>query len=98
MIPIRPMKEMRGFLRGIDTSFERDSEDRLAEVFGREGAPSPAKRGRDGEGSNLVVRARDLRQRMTDAERLLWSRLRRRFLGIKFRRQYPLGPFIADFA
>ncbi len=23
-IPIRPMKEMRGFLRGVDTSVERD--------------------------------------------------------------------------
>ncbi|MFP5284560.1 MAG: endonuclease domain-containing protein [Thermoanaerobaculia bacterium] len=98
MIPIRSMEEMRGFLRGIDTSFERDDEDRLEEMFGWEGAPSPAKRGRDGKGSKLVVRARDLRQSMTDAERLLWSRLRRRFLGIKFRRQYPLGPFIADFA
>jgi very-short-patch-repair endonuclease len=44
------------------------------------------------------ARARDLRQRMTDAERLLWYHLRdRRFLGLKFRRQVPLGPFIADF-
>jgi adenine-specific DNA-methyltransferase len=36
---------------------------------------------------------------MTDAERLLWSKLRnRRFARFKFRRQVPLGPFIADFA
>ena len=35
---------------------------------------------------------------MTDAERLLWSRLRRRYQGAKFRRQLPLGPFIVDFA
>jgi AbrB family looped-hinge helix DNA binding protein len=28
LIPIRPMKEMRGFLRGIDTTVERDK-DRL---------------------------------------------------------------------
>jgi very-short-patch-repair endonuclease len=36
---------------------------------------------------------------MTDAERRLWSLLRgRRLSGYKFRRQYPLGPFIADFA
>lgn len=27
-IPIRPMKEMRGFLRGMDSSFEREK-DRL---------------------------------------------------------------------
>jgi len=43
-------------------------------------------------------RARALRQRQTDAERLLWSRLRARQLdGIKFRRQFPIGPFFADF-
>jgi very-short-patch-repair endonuclease len=35
---------------------------------------------------------------MTDAERFLWSKLRnRRFANFKFRRQVPLGPFIADF-
>ena len=36
---------------------------------------------------------------MTDAERLLWSRLRRRQIhGLRFRRQHPIGPYIADFA
>ena len=35
---------------------------------------------------------------MTDAERLLWTRLRsKRFLGNKFRRQHPMGFFIVDF-
>ncbi|SEA36585.1 Very-short-patch-repair endonuclease [Rubrimonas cliftonensis] len=35
---------------------------------------------------------------MTDAERALWARLRARGLGgWKFRRQAPLGSFIADF-
>ena len=47
---------------------------------------------------DLTNLARDLRQQMTDAERFLWSRLRRRFLGAKFRRQVPLGPYIVDFA
>lgn len=43
-------------------------------------------------------RARALRKRMTDAERLLWRHLRNRGLdGWKFRRQYPVGPFIVDF-
>ncbi|WP_416236138.1 endonuclease domain-containing protein [Pseudomonas citronellolis] len=42
--------------------------------------------------------ARELRRRQTDAERLLWSRLRdRRLLGWKFRRQVPLGPYVVDF-
>jgi primosomal protein N' (replication factor Y) len=43
--------------------------------------------------------ARDLRRNMTDGERLLWYFLRaKRFAGCKFRRQHPIGPFIADFA
>jgi very-short-patch-repair endonuclease len=43
--------------------------------------------------------ARDLRHYMTEPERLLWYFLRtRRFAGCKFRRQHPIGPFIADFA
>ncbi|MEQ8404258.1 MAG: endonuclease domain-containing protein [Oceanicaulis sp.] len=43
--------------------------------------------------------ARALRRRMTDAETILWSRLRRGQLGgWKFRRQHPVGPYIADFA
>jgi very-short-patch-repair endonuclease len=42
--------------------------------------------------------ARALRTQMTDAERKLWLALRdRRFAGVKFRRQAPVGPFIADF-
>jgi very-short-patch-repair endonuclease len=46
----------------------------------------------------IQQRARELRQQITAAEELLWSRLRNRQLGaLKFRRQHPLGPFIADF-
>jgi very-short-patch-repair endonuclease len=45
-----------------------------------------------------VQRARALRQRLTDAEKLLWRHLRNRGLGgWKFRRQYPVGSFIVDF-
>ena len=39
-----------------------------------------------------------LRREMTDAERKLWSRLRGEQLGAKFRRQHPLGGYVADFA
>ena len=43
-------------------------------------------------------RARGLRKRMTDAETKLWFALRdRRFANFKFRRQVPIGPFVADF-
>ena len=42
--------------------------------------------------------ARRLRQDMTDAEQKLWQALRaHRFRGVGFRRQAPLGPYIADF-
>lgn len=42
--------------------------------------------------------ARELRRTATDAERKLWFNLRnRRFGRFKFRRQQPIGPFIADF-
>jgi very-short-patch-repair endonuclease len=43
-------------------------------------------------------RARELRNGATDAERHLWHYLRREQLaGWKFRRQYPIAGFIADF-
>jgi adenine-specific DNA-methyltransferase len=43
--------------------------------------------------------ARNLRQKLTDAERVLWARLRRRQLaGFKFRRQHVIGSYICDFA
>ncbi|MBU4200947.1 MAG: AbrB/MazE/SpoVT family DNA-binding domain-containing protein [Verrucomicrobia bacterium] len=29
LVPVRPMREMRGFLKGMDASFERDEEDRV---------------------------------------------------------------------
>lgn len=42
--------------------------------------------------------ARQLRQSSTDAEAILWYRLRGgRLGGFKFRRQHPVPPFIADF-
>jgi len=46
-----------------------------------------------------VRRARALRRRSTEAEKLLWEKLRSRGVaGHKFRRQYPLGSHVADFA
>ena len=45
-------------------------------------------------------RARKLRAEMTPQERRVWVKLRElnRMLGLHFRRQAPIGPFIADFA
>lgn len=46
----------------------------------------------------LLDNARRLRREMTDAEKRLWYYLRaHRFLGLKFKRQKPIGPYIVDF-
>jgi len=44
------------------------------------------------------AQARHLRRTMTEGERKLWQLLRRKQLaGFRFRRQAPIGPYIADF-
>ena len=57
--------------------------------------------GRHGQWGNVPKenfgRARSLRKEMSAPERILWSRLRDGQLGVKFRRQHPIGPYIADF-
>ena len=46
----------------------------------------------------LTILARNLRRSQSDAERILWSRLRRSQLnGVRFRRQQPVGNYIVDF-
>ena len=73
--------------------------------------PSPGRRGKARMGAsshpqsngmrNALTqrRATTLRRHATDAEVVLWQRLRRRqILGLRFRRQVPIGPYIADFA
>jgi len=42
-------------------------------------------------------RARSLSRSLTDAEALLWRRLRSRQSGVKFRRQHPFGMCVVDF-
>ena len=47
---------------------------------------------------NLKQASRDLRKNMTEAEQLLWSRLRsKQLLGLQFYRQKPLLNYIVDF-
>jgi very-short-patch-repair endonuclease len=47
---------------------------------------------------DILQHARELRATQTDAENLLWNLLRnRRFCGVKFRRQHPVGGYILDF-
>jgi very-short-patch-repair endonuclease len=40
---------------------------------------------------------RMLRREAGEAERRLWARLRNHGLGVKFRRQHPIGSYVADF-
>ena len=69
----------------------------------------PRKRGRVGVGviprrtnmrggRPIKSRARRLRSNLTEAERALWRELRHRQLGFRFRRQFPIPPYIVDFA
>ena len=47
---------------------------------------------------NLKKYSRELRRNMTDAERLLWSKLKGKQLkGFQFNRQKPIGNYIVDF-
>ena len=66
----------------------------------RDGEGDRAKRG--GGGSRGLQRpqvytARKLRREMTLPEILLWEQLRAQKLGVKFRRQHPVGPYVIDF-
>lgn len=46
----------------------------------------------------LKTLSRNLRNNLTDSERILWSKLRRKqILGIPFHRQKPIGEYIVDF-
>jgi len=62
----------------------------------REGVPSIMSKAKRTPSAKTA--ARRLRKQQTDAEAKLWSCLRRRRLkGLHFRRQSPIGPYVADF-
>lgn len=47
---------------------------------------------------NTLCNAKKLRKNMTEFEQKLWYYLRaKRFLGLKFKRQVPMGNYIVDF-
>jgi very-short-patch-repair endonuclease len=60
---------------------------------------NPYKQGGMFEGASYLIfeNAKHLRKNMTAAEMALWSHLRKGVNGLKFRRQHPIGLFIADF-
>ena len=45
----------------------------------------------------IFRKAEVLRKNMTDAEKILWERLRKKQLGLRFKTQHPIERFIADF-
>ncbi len=45
----------------------------------------------------IFKRAKELRNNVTQPEMVLWGYLKTKPLGCKFRRQHPLGIYIADF-
>ncbi len=47
--------------------------------------------------TELKPRRRDLRRKSTNAEKMLWERLRNNKLGVKFRRQFSVKGYVADF-
>jgi len=59
---------------------------------------NPYKSGGMFEGASHIIfeNAKRLRKNMTNAEEMLWIYLRR-MEGLKFRRQHPIGIYIADF-
>jgi very-short-patch-repair endonuclease len=61
---------------------------------GRGEGKAPQKKGR----RPSTLQSRKQRQNQTDAEKLFWHSVKaKRFSGYKFRRQFPVGPFYADF-
>ncbi|MFL9484498.1 endonuclease domain-containing protein [Chitinophagaceae bacterium LWZ2-11] len=45
----------------------------------------------------IFQRARELRNKMTQAEEFLWHYINNNALGVRFRRQHPISIYIADF-
>ena len=60
---------------------------------------NPYKSGGMFEGASHIIfaNAKHLRKKMTDAEQILWYYLKAGINGFKFRRQHPIGIYIADF-
>ena len=79
------------------------SSPRRVQPLRRAGCPLPlgervGVRGDMRQDQGQTARARDLRQHLTEAKKVLWSALRdRRFMGLKFRRQVPVAACVVDF-
>lgn len=81
----------------------------FSSLRGENGAYSPYSLHLQGEGKGggvthnapetTINHAKSLRKSLTEVEKILWRELRaKRFANYKFRRQHPIGKYIADFA
>jgi cyclase len=63
------------------------------------GNTNPYKKSGMFEGASPIIfeNAKRLRNTMTDAETVLWMHVKGIINGCKFRRQHPIGQFVADF-
>lgn len=50
-----------------------------------------------GANANIFRTAELLRAEETDSEKILWSQLSKKKLGVKFRRQHPILNYVVDF-
>ena len=50
-----------------------------------------------GASPEIFSKAKSLRSNTTQTENLIWDLVKDRFKNFKFRRQHPMGPYIADF-
>lgn len=70
----------------------------LAGVGTSNNTPLPLVGEGQGRGPQTLANAKSLRSNQTEAEARLWYHLRaHRFMGLKFKRQKPVGRYIADF-
>ena len=98
---LREIPERGGWTRGI-ALWERVRVRVFHQGYAKvsQGAKARAKGNRYARLAHMDMRsrARELRRASTDAERAFWRQVRDRGLGgHKFRRQVPIGPYIADF-
>lgn len=96
--PVDPRKGVgQPFFNSLPTRGEMARRAREGQNWQRAaGAPTRYRSMGDNDWLRSVAKAQ--RAQMSDAERKLWHAVRaRRLGGLKFRRQHPIGPYVADF-
>ena len=46
---------------------------------------------------SIILKARQLRRNPTETEEILWDCVKGKKLGVRFRRQHPMGKYVLDF-